>query len=237
MQNYEQILAELGIEVPEDKKSDLKKKMSENYKTVADYDKQVKKKDEYKISLDDVQTRLAELEKEDVDGLKDKITTLTQELADEKEARAKEAKQTELILGSRHGRGFQSLQHDVDVIDPSEIPAVARRGRSYRLEGIGIISSRCTVGEITGIPITIIYRRIAVVIGRGGNGGIVEDGIAWPHISLSGLIGFESCHFTDGGSWSFIEKAVITSRKAYGQCGNGCIFCNLFHGSIVGFRV
>ena len=66
MQNYEQILAELGIEVPEDKKSDLKKKMSENYKTVADYDKQ------------------------------DKITTLTQELADEKEARAKEAKQTEL---------------------------------------------------------------------------------------------------------------------------------------------
>ena len=49
-----------------------------------------------KISLDDVQTRLAELEKEDVDGLKAKITTLTQELADEKEARAKEAKQTEL---------------------------------------------------------------------------------------------------------------------------------------------
>lgn len=96
MQNYEQILAELGIEVPEDKKSDLKKKMSENYKTVADYDKQVKKKDEYKISLDDVQTRLAELEKEDVDGLKTKITTLTKELADEKEARAKEAKQTEL---------------------------------------------------------------------------------------------------------------------------------------------
>ncbi len=96
MQNYEQILAELGIEVPEDKKSDLKKKMSENYKTVADYDKQVKKKDEYKTSLDDVQTRLAELEKEDVDGLKAKITTLTQELADEKEARAKEAKQTEL---------------------------------------------------------------------------------------------------------------------------------------------
>lgn len=96
MQNYEQILAELGIEVPEDKKSDLKKKMSEDYKTVADYDKQVKKKDDYKISLDDVQTRLAELEKEDVDGLKAKITTLTQELADEKEARAKEAKQTEL---------------------------------------------------------------------------------------------------------------------------------------------
>lgn len=96
MQNYEQILAELGIEVPEDKKSDLKKKMSENYKTVADYNKQVEKKDEYKTSLDEVQSKLADLEKEDVDGLKDKVATLTQELADEKEARVKEAKQTEL---------------------------------------------------------------------------------------------------------------------------------------------
>jgi hypothetical protein len=96
MQNYEQILAELGIEIPEEKKADLKKKMSENYKTVADYNKQVEKKDEYKTSLDEVQSKLADLEKEDVDGLKTKITTLTQELADEKEARAKEAKQTEL---------------------------------------------------------------------------------------------------------------------------------------------
>lgn len=96
MQNYEQILEELGIEIPEDKKADLKKKMSENYKTVADYNKQVEKKDEYKTSLDDVQSKLADLEKEDVDGLKDKVATLTQELADEKDARAKEAKQAEL---------------------------------------------------------------------------------------------------------------------------------------------
>lgn len=96
MQNYEKILEDLGIEIPEDKKADLKKKMSENYKTVADYNKQVEKKDEYKTSLDKVQSKLADLEKEDVDGLKTKITTLTQELADEKEARAKEAKQTEL---------------------------------------------------------------------------------------------------------------------------------------------
>ena len=55
MQNYEQILAELGIEIPEDKKSDLKKKMDENYRTKSDYDKVVTKRDEYKTSLDDVQ--------------------------------------------------------------------------------------------------------------------------------------------------------------------------------------
>ena len=38
MQNYEQILQELGIEVPEDKKNDLKAKMSENYRAKSDYD-------------------------------------------------------------------------------------------------------------------------------------------------------------------------------------------------------
>lgn len=96
MQNYEQILTDLGIEIPEEKKAEFKRRHAENYKTVADYNKQVEKKDEYKTSLDKVQTKLSELEKEDVDGLKTKITTLTQELADEKEARAKETKQREL---------------------------------------------------------------------------------------------------------------------------------------------
>lgn len=96
MQNYEQILADLGVEIPEEKKAELKKRHAENYKTVADYNKQVEKKDEYKTSLDDVQSKLTDLEKEDVAGLKDKVATLTKELADEKEARAKEAKQTEL---------------------------------------------------------------------------------------------------------------------------------------------
>ena len=46
MQNIEQILQELEIEVPESKKDDLKKKMLENYRTVADYKKQVSKADD-----------------------------------------------------------------------------------------------------------------------------------------------------------------------------------------------
>ena len=48
MQNYEPILSELEIEIPEDKKADLKKKMEENYRTKSDYDKVVTKRDEYK---------------------------------------------------------------------------------------------------------------------------------------------------------------------------------------------
>lgn len=84
MQNYEQILAELGIEIPEDKKADLKKKFDENYRTKADYDKAIIKRDEYKASLDDVQTQLEEFK--DVDDLKTQISTLTTQLANEKKA-------------------------------------------------------------------------------------------------------------------------------------------------------
>ena len=96
MQNYEQILAELGIEIPEDKKSDLKKKMDENYRTKSDYDKVVTKRDEYKTSLDDVQAKLDGFKDVDVNDLKNQISTLTTQLDDEKKARAADARKVEV---------------------------------------------------------------------------------------------------------------------------------------------
>lgn len=96
MQNYEQILQELGIEIPEEKKADLKKKMGENYRTKADYDKAVEKRDEYKESLDDVQAKLDGFKDVDVTDLKNQISTLTTQLADEKAARAADARKVEL---------------------------------------------------------------------------------------------------------------------------------------------
>jgi hypothetical protein len=96
MQNYEQILQELGIEVPEGKKSDLKKKMDENYRTKSDYDKVTQKRDEYKTSLDDVQAKLDGFKNVDVDDLKGQIATLTTQLNDEKTARAADARKIEL---------------------------------------------------------------------------------------------------------------------------------------------
>lgn len=96
MQNYEQILQELGIEVPEDKKSDLKKKMDENYRTKTDYNKVVQKRDEYKTSLDDVQSKLDGFKDIDVDDLKGQVATLTAQLNDEKAARAADARKIEL---------------------------------------------------------------------------------------------------------------------------------------------
>lgn len=96
MQNYEQILQELGIEIPEDKKSNLKKKMDENYRTKSDYDKVAQKRDEYKTSLDDVQAKLDGFKNVDVDDLKGQIATLTTQLNDEKTARAADARKVEL---------------------------------------------------------------------------------------------------------------------------------------------
>lgn len=95
MQNYEQILQELGIEVPEDKKEALKKKMAENYRTKADYDKVVDKRDEFEKSLADVQSKLDGFKDVNVEELKGQITTLTKELADEKAARASDAAKAE----------------------------------------------------------------------------------------------------------------------------------------------
>lgn len=109
MQNYEQILQELGIEVPEDKKSDLKKKMDENYRTKSDYDKAVQKRDEYKTSLDDVQTKLDGFKNIDVDDLKGQIDTLTTQLNDEKAARAADARKVEL---EKMVNGFLSATDD-----------------------------------------------------------------------------------------------------------------------------
>ena len=96
MQNYEAILSELKIEIPEDKKADLKKKMEENYRTKSDYDKVVTKRDEYKNSLDDVQKELEGFKDVNVEELQTKVTTLTTQLNDEKAGRAADARKAEV---------------------------------------------------------------------------------------------------------------------------------------------
>ena len=96
MQNYEAILSELEIEIPEDKKADLKKKMEENYRTKSDYDKVVTKRDEYKNSLDDVQKELEGFKDVNVEELQSKVTTLTTQLNEEKAGRAADAKKAEV---------------------------------------------------------------------------------------------------------------------------------------------
>lgn len=83
MKNILTILKEMGIEVPKDKETDLDKAVAENYKTVADYDKQKEKLEAANntikandTAMKDLQTKLDEFKDVDVSGLNQRIKDL-----------------------------------------------------------------------------------------------------------------------------------------------------------------
>lgn len=80
MKNIYDILKDFGLEVPEDKRSDFDKAWKENYRTKAEYEKATSQRDEYKTSLDTVNTKLKEFDGVDVADLKGQITTLQEDL-------------------------------------------------------------------------------------------------------------------------------------------------------------
>lgn len=86
MKNIFDIMKEFGIEVPEDHKKDFEKAVLENYKTMADYDKQTEKltkaNNTIKASdtaMKDLQTKLDEYKDVDVSALNQRITDLETE--------------------------------------------------------------------------------------------------------------------------------------------------------------
>lgn len=88
MKNILTILKELGIEVPKDKEESLNSAVSENYKPVADYDKQKEKLDAANetikandTAIKDLQTKLDGFKDVDVSGLNQRITDLETEKA------------------------------------------------------------------------------------------------------------------------------------------------------------
>ena len=88
MQNYEQIFKECGVTIPEDKKEPLRKAMNQNYKTIADYNKQVEKIKRYQSEIEEAQRKQAE--NQEAVELKEQIETLERQIQEEKDARAKE---------------------------------------------------------------------------------------------------------------------------------------------------
>ena len=100
MKNIIDICKEFGLEIPADKVAEFNKKVSENYTTKAEVQKKVEKieqeRDGYKKSLDEVQEKLDGFKDVDVENLKTQISTLTKELDDEKNARAKDAAKVEM---------------------------------------------------------------------------------------------------------------------------------------------
>lgn len=88
MKNILTILKELGIEVPEDKEAGLNSAVAENYKPVADYDKQKEKLDAANqtikandTAIKDLQTKLDGFKNVDVSGLNQRISDLEAEKA------------------------------------------------------------------------------------------------------------------------------------------------------------
>lgn len=86
MKNIHDILKGFGIEIPEDKKSEFDKAVSENYKTVAEADKLRTARDSYKTQLDDAAKKLEGFKDVNVEDLKGQIATLTGDLASQKAA-------------------------------------------------------------------------------------------------------------------------------------------------------
>lgn len=80
MKNIYTILSEVGVEIPEDKKADFDKAVTENYKTVSEVEKLRSARDNYKEQLETAQGALKEFEGVDVKDLQGKIDTLNQTL-------------------------------------------------------------------------------------------------------------------------------------------------------------
>lgn len=80
MKNIMQIVGEFGIELTDEQKTGIEKAVNENYKTIADYNKQVKKTEaaeakttELQGQLDDANETLKKFDGVDVEGYKKQI--------------------------------------------------------------------------------------------------------------------------------------------------------------------
>lgn len=80
MKNFEQILSDAGVEVTDEQKATIQKEMGENYKTIADWQKQHDKVQTLEKTLKDTQDELKSFDGVDVEALNKKITDLTADL-------------------------------------------------------------------------------------------------------------------------------------------------------------
>jgi len=81
MKNIFDILSSVGLTIPEDKKHDFETAFNENYKTAAEAEKLRTARDNYKSQLETAQTALKGFEGVNVEELKSKIQTLTNDLS------------------------------------------------------------------------------------------------------------------------------------------------------------
>lgn len=99
MKDIHTILGEIGLTVPEDKKTAFDTAVRENYKTVSEHDKVVTARDNFKSQLDIANNTISELNKNkgDVDALQKKIDEYEQEKTNRENAEKEAAKDAALM--------------------------------------------------------------------------------------------------------------------------------------------
>lgn len=82
MKNIETILKDAGVELTEEQLSKIKPAVAENYKTIADYNKQKEKVSDLEQALADTRESLSKFDDVDVDGFKAQIDELKKAISD-----------------------------------------------------------------------------------------------------------------------------------------------------------
>lgn len=111
MKNIETILKDFGLEIPEDKKTEFQSAFGENYKTIADYQKQKDKLSAAEQKAADAQDALKKFDGVDVDGFKKTIEDLekkAKEADDRAAAQIRQRDQEDWLRGQFDKLGVKS---------------------------------------------------------------------------------------------------------------------------------
>lgn len=112
MKNIEQILKDAGIEVTDEQKAAVNAAVTENYKTIADYDKQVKKTEKAEGERDTLQQQLTDAQEtiKGFDGVD--VEKLNKDIADWKERAKKAEKDAAAQILQRDQRDYLKGEFD-----------------------------------------------------------------------------------------------------------------------------
>lgn len=102
MKNIHELLGNLGIEIPADKKNDFDKAVGENYKTVEEFNRKMEKLTNVEAQLTEAKESLKSFEGVDVSALNGRISELTNSLA------AKDAEYSQRITDMEFDAALES---------------------------------------------------------------------------------------------------------------------------------
>lgn len=112
MKNIEQILKDAGVELTDEQKAAVNKGVTENYKTVADYDKQVKKTEKAEGERDALQKQYDDAQEtiKGFDGVD--VEKLNKDIADWKERAEKAEKDAAAKILQRDQRDYLNAEFE-----------------------------------------------------------------------------------------------------------------------------